>query len=289
MELFNVKKPELSDFNLTQADVISIMKYEALLLKRKEVKEFISRAPFSFLATHTFVGFFIFVMLLCSAWKLKQAFIAGMIPCVWNFSRTLVLLFWLTPPSGYHDKKKAYQSYEEKQKEYHVALEEEKISKEAKQLIERRDARKAAAKAAQTAEQEKRIARKSIDFWHELDGVTFEHEFAALLKDTGFTDITLTATSGDEGIDLWGTDPSGNRCIFQCKAYKDAVVPAQVRELLGSLSAVKGKAKYAVMVALSGTTSGALSFAKKNEVLIWNGETLTEMAKSVVCQRESGR
>jgi HJR/Mrr/RecB family endonuclease len=180
------------------------------------------------------------------------------------------------------EKKKALQMYEEKEKEYNALLEEKRLCDEAKVLIEKQEARKAAAKAAETAESEKKNARRNIEFWQELDGLTFEHEFAALLKDSGYTRISLTATTGDEGIDLWGTDPDGNTCIFQCKAYKDPVVPAQVRELLGSLASVKGKAKYAVMVALSGTTAGALSFAKKNELLIWNGKTLTEMAKSAV-------
>jgi hypothetical protein len=185
-------------------------------------------------------------------------------------------------PSGFLEKKKALQMYEDKEKEYNGLLEEKRLRNEAKVLIEKQEARKVAARATEAAEVEKKKARKSIEFWHELDGVTFEREFASLLKDSGFTSISLTATSGDEGIDIWGTDPSGKRCIFQCKAYKDPVVPAQVRELLGSLASVKDKANYAVMVALSGTTAGALGFAKKNEVLIWNGKTLIEMAKTVV-------
>lgn len=185
-------------------------------------------------------------------------------------------------PSGFLEKKKALQMYEDKEKEYNGLLEEKRLCNEAKVLIKKQEARKVAARAKEAAEVEKKNARKSIEFWHELDGVTFEREFALLLKDTGFTSISLTATSGDEGIDIWGTDPIGKRCIFQCKAYKDPVVPAQVRELLGSLASVKYKANYAVMVALSGTTAGAQGFAKKNEVLIWNGKTLIEMAKTVV-------
>jgi HJR/Mrr/RecB family endonuclease len=196
--------------------------------------------------------------------------------------KVLWILLWNHEPSGYREKKKSLQMYEDKEKEYNGLIEEKRLCDEAKVLIEKQEARKLAAKAADAAETDKKNARKNIEFWQELDGHTFEHEFAALLKDSGYTKISLTATTGDEGIDLWGTDPDGNTCIFQCKAYKDPVVPAQVRELLGSLASVKSKAKYAVMVALSGTTAGALSFAKKNELLIWNGKTLTEMAKSAV-------
>ena len=225
---------------------------------------------FLFYLTHSFlVSFFGGLIYFCILAALKT------INALW-------ILLWNHEPSGYYEKKKALQLYEEKQKEYLILINEQRIADEAKVLIERQEARKVASRAAEAAEQEKKTARKNIEFWQELDGVTFEREFASLLKDSGFTSISLTATSGDEGIDIWGTDPSGKRCIFQCKAYKDPVVPAQVRELLGSLASVKDKANYAVMVALSGTTSGALGFAKKNEVRIWNGKTLTEMAKTSV-------
>ena len=214
------------------------------------------------------------------------SFIGALISCAAVALFRGVKCLWIIcpnhQPSGFLEKKKALQMYEEKRKEYLILINEQRLAAEAKILIERQEARKAASRAAEVAEKDKKNARKNIEFWEELDGVTFEREFALLLKDSGYTSISLTATSGDEGIDLWGTDPNGNTCIFQCKAYKDRVVPAQVRELLGSFASVKGKAKFAVMVALSGTTAGALDFAKKNEVLIWNGKTLTEMAKSAV-------
>lgn len=228
----------------------------------------------------------VFLFLFYLTHRFSDSFIGGLIYlCILAVTKTtkaLWILFWNHEPPCYYEKKKALQLYEEKQKEYVMLINEQRIADEAKVLIEKQEARKLAARAAEVAEKDKKNARKNIEFWEELDGVTFEREFALLLKDSGYTSISLTATSGDEGIDLWGTDPDGNTCIFQCKAYKDPVVPAQVRELLGSFASVKGKAKFAVMVALSGTTAGALDFAKKNELLIWNGKTLTEMAKSAV-------
>lgn len=341
-----MKRPELSDFGLSQDDVSAIREYGYILNEKEAILKyictgiFLSRCIFIlstlllFLVTKsilysltTVIVVFLIVRLIYAA----ERYLAGeskkpkeVVPsytkdiCVTlfpPFALGFIAVFWITTkpstsfigaliscsavalfrglkcfwiiclnhqPSGFLEKKKALQLYEDKEKEYFALLEEQRLAAEAKILIERQEARKAASRAAEVAEQDKKNARKNIEFWEELDGVTFEREFALLLKDSGYTSISLTATSGDEGIDLWGTDPNGNTCIFQCKAYKERVVPAQVRELLGSFASVKGKAKFAVMVALSGTTAGALDFAKKNELLIWNGKTLTEMAKSAV-------
>lgn len=341
-----MKRPDLSEFNLSQNDVSAIRKYAHILTKKEAILKYIYTASFLtrcafilctlllFFATKSIllsVATVFVVFLFIRLTYFAERYFSGepkkpkeVVPPYTKdictaffppFALGFILVFWITTnpstsflgafiscaavallkvakclwiicpnhqPSGFLEKKKALQMYEEKEKEYNALLEEKRLCDEAKVLIEKQEARKAAAKAAETAESEKKNARKNIEFWQELDGLTFEHEFAALLKDSGYTGVNLTATTGDEGIDLWGTDPHGNTCIFQCKAYKDPVVPAQVRELLGSLASVKSKAKYAVMVALSGTTAGALSFAKKNELLIWNGKTLTEMAKSAV-------
>jgi HJR/Mrr/RecB family endonuclease len=341
-----MKRPDLSEFNLSQKDVSAIRKYAHILNEKEATLKYICTAPFLtrcafilftlllFFATNSIllsVASVVVILLFIRLIYFAERYFSGepkkpkeVVPPYTNdictalfppFAFGFILVFWITTnpstaflgafiicaavallkvakclwiicpnhqPSGFIGKRKALQMYEDKEKEYNGLLEEKRLCDEAKVLIEKQEARNLAARAADAAEKDKKNARKNIEFWQELDGVTFEREFASLLKDTGFTSISLTATSGDEGIDIWGTDPSGKRCIFQCKAYKDPVVPAQVRELLGSLASVKDKANYAVMVALSGTTAGALGFAKKNEVLIWNGKTLIEMAKTVV-------
>ena len=337
-----MKKPELSDYQLTQEDIYSIRRFENITIRKTEIQQYFNSESFFVIVLVSVVGFLpscilsylacrsllaafaagiiatavifflsrsrnqqsdkartygavaaqivpfiiVFLFLFYLTHSFSDSFLGGLIYfcilAVLKTAKAIWILFWNHEPPGYHETKKRLLLYEEQQKEYLIFIEGQRIADEAKLLIERHEARKIAARAADAAEKEKKNARRNIEFWQELDGLTFEHELAALLKDSGYTSISLTETSGDEGIDLWGTDPDGNTCIFQCKAYKDPVAPAQVRELLGSLASVKTKAKYAVMVALSGATAGALSFAKKNELLIWNGKTLTEMAKSAV-------
>ena len=94
MDSIKMKRPELSDFGLSQDDVVSIKKYDALISKRKEIKEFFYRDPLGFLFVHSAFGIFVFIIVFGSAWKFKQAVLAAMIPCIWTFSKMLFLLLW---------------------------------------------------------------------------------------------------------------------------------------------------------------------------------------------------
>lgn len=271
--------PVLSDFGLSQRDTNKVAKYDLILEKRKEFKELLAHKPVQLLTTIFFVGLigFAVVFYILGLKELKAALVAGVALACFYVLKSLLIYIHMKPPL-YSIHKDALNKYNKKVSEYCEFIEEKKRTDTAKILIEKHEARKVAERIAEAAENEKRNARKSLEFWQELDGIAFENEFASLLKDSGYKDIRLTATTGDEGIDLWGTDLDGYTCIFQCKAYKDPVVPSQVRELLGALASVKDKAKYAVMVALSGTTAGALNFAQKNGLLIWDGMYLTKLA-----------
>lgn len=274
-----MNRPEWKDFGLTQADVTAVQRYDKILAKRKETIEFLRSSPWSFLLVHVAVGLIVFVMLLTSRGTLKQATIGGLLPCVWTFGRTFFVLFWHRIPSIYYEKKKALGLFQLKEGEY-VQYYKEKTRIEQEQRIKaKEEAREVAARATQAAEKEKKTARQHLEFWQGLDGVGFEQELATLLRDSGYKNVSLTAVSGDDGIDLWADDPDGNPCIFQCKAYQNTVSPAQVRELLGALKSVEDKANYAVMVALSGVTGGAEKFAEKNKILIWDGDDLVKMAE----------
>ena len=274
-----MNRPEWKDFGLTQSDITAVQRYDKILANRKETREFLQRSPWAFLLFHVAVGLIVFVFLLGSRFTLKQAAIGGLLPCIWTVSKTLYVLFWHRIPSIYYDKKKALESFRDKEQEF-VKYYKEKTRIEQEQRIKaKEEAREIAARATKAAEKEKKIARQQLEFWQELDGLGFEQELATLLRDSGYINVSLTAVSGDDGIDLWADDPDGNPCIFQCKAYQNTVSPAQVRELLGALKSVEDKANYAVMVALSGVTGGAEKFAEKNKILIWDGDSLVKMAE----------
>lgn len=205
--------------------------------------------------------------------------IAGCTPYLFRSVNAACVLYLKKPPSDYYEKKKKYEAFYERERAYAKYTEEQKRIGQEQRTKAKEEAREIAARLTKAAENEKRIARQHLEFWQELDGVGFEQELATLLRDSGYKNVSLTAVSGDDGIDLWADDPDGNPCIFQCKAYQNTVSPAQVRELLGSFKAVEDKANYAVMVALSGVTGGAEKFAEKNKILIWDGDNLVKMAE----------
>lgn len=67
----------------------------------------------------------------------------------------------------------------------------------------------------------------------------FEKICKRLLTEVGLQDVQITGRSGDQGIDGTGVikvnDVVGFNVIFQCKRYKDAVVPHHVRDFRGTM------------------------------------------------------
>lgn len=278
-----MKRPELSDYGLTEADVVAINRYDKILQQRKESRQLLKESPFAFFFMHTFVGLIFFIFVISSnGTSLKGAIAIGAIPCVWTIVKTLFINFWHKVPPLYFEKKKALNDFHAKETEFAKYFEEQRVIEAERCAKAKAAAKEVAARAARAAEKEKKVARMNLEYWQALDGVTFEKELAALLRDSGYKEVSLTSVTGDDGIDLWATDPDDNPCILQCKAYQNTVSPSQVRELLGSLKAVEDKANYAIMVALSGITGGAEKFAEKNGILVWDGDMLVEMAKNVI-------
>jgi hypothetical protein len=126
---------------------------------------------------------------------------------------------------------------------------------------------------------EKAEMQKNYEYWFSLDGKRFEEDLKALLLRSKYTSVRLTPTTGDQGIDLWATAPDGRTAIFQCKAHKKKIGPSAVRDLFGTFVALKGKADYAVMVALSGCTSGARTYAQQNGIYVWTINDILKLNK----------
>jgi len=126
---------------------------------------------------------------------------------------------------------------------------------------------------------EKAELQKNYEYWFSLDGKRFEEDLKALLLRLKYTSVKLTPTTGDQGIDLWATAPDGRTAIFQCKAHKKRIGPSAVRDLFGTFTALKGKADYAVMVALAGCTSGAKAYAQQNGIQVWTVNDLLKLNK----------
>lgn len=126
-------------------------------------------------------------------------------------------------------------------------------------------------------------ARQQRDWWFGLTGRQFEREVASLFEKLG-NEVELTPASGDGGIDLI-VETINETVAVQCKAHRNPVGPAVVRELFGAISADKEYTR-GLLVALGGVTSGAGDFAARNRIEVWTVDDVIRQAAK--CQYDSG-
>jgi HJR/Mrr/RecB family endonuclease len=127
---------------------------------------------------------------------------------------------------------------------------------------------------------QKKIEACKKEFWHELSGEAFETELKKMLRLIDYKNFNSSghANRPDEGVDFTAVDPSGKKCIIQCKAHKKPISASHVRDLLGALAACKGEATYAVMASLGGLTEPAQKFADRNGIHVWTIEDVVKMS-----------
>ncbi len=109
----------------------------------------------------------------------------------------------------------------------------------------------------------------------------FERLSQRLLRESGFQHVSVTGRSGDGGIDGLGTlqvNPFVSfNVLFQCKRYKGAVAPSQVRDFRG---AMMGRADKGIILTTGTFTLEAKKEARRDGVPpieLVDGETLLEM------------
>lgn len=91
----------------------------------------------------------------------------------------------------------------------------------------------------------------------------FEKICKRLLSEVGIHDVLITGGSGDQGIDGTGVikvnEVVGFTVIFQCKRYKDSVVPHHVRDFRGTM---QGRADKGIII-----TTGRFTAEAKREAI----------------------
>lgn len=109
--------------------------------------------------------------------------------------------------------------------------------------------------------------------WLALDGWSFEHAVAEVLRKKGY-EVQVTSGSNDGGIDL--IIMREGRCVIaQCKNHALPVGPAVVREIYGAM--ISHGASEAWLISSSGITDGATNFTEGkpirvvdlNEIIRW--------------------
>lgn len=116
-----------------------------------------------------------------------------------------------------------------------------------------------------------------------MDGHDFEHWCAELLRRNGFTNVSVTPGSNDQGIDVLAYK-DGLKYGVQCKCYSNDLGNKPVQE------ATAGRAVYGCDIAVVMTnrhfTKGAVEAAKATGVWLWDRDKLAQMVSNA---KETGR
>ena len=118
-----------------------------------------------------------------------------------------------------------------------------------------------------------------------LSSSGFERLSQRILREAGFTQVFVTGSSGDGGIDGYGTlqvNPLVSfKVLFQCKRYAKSVSPSQVRDFRGAMA---GRADKGIIVTTGTFTSEARRESSRDGVPpieLIDGEKLVDMLENL--------
>ena len=113
----------------------------------------------------------------------------------------------------------------------------------------------------------------------------FERLAQRLLREAGFTQVTVTGKSGDGGIDGFGTLQVNYlvsfKVLFQCKRYAKSVSSSHVRDFRGAMS---GRADKGIVITTGSFTAEAKREATRDGVHpieLIDGEKLVDLLESL--------
>ena len=117
---------------------------------------------------------------------------------------------------------------------------------------------------------------------HEMDPYAFERLAMRLLRECGFSKVSVTKKSGDNGIDGFGKVSLNGivtiNVAFQCKRYAGLVSNSAVRDFRGSLPAGIEKGIFITTGAFSnGAVQEAMDFGKTPTIDLIDGENLINL------------
>ncbi|MFF0079793.1 restriction endonuclease [Streptomyces canus] len=102
-----------------------------------------------------------------------------------------------------------------------------------------------------------------------MNGRTFEHHIAKLLRRDGCTNVTVQGGHGDRGIDVSGLTADGRRLVVQCKRFAPYlnITSPDMQRFVGAAK-VLHSAEVALFVATCPFTSEALSIAAETGITV---------------------
>lgn len=118
------------------------------------------------------------------------------------------------------------------------------------------------------------VAANDISLIDGMEGHEFEYFCAELLKKDGFSDVSVTKGSGDQGVDILAMK-GGVKYAIQCKNYSSPLGNTPVQEV--SAGKLFYNCHVGVVMTNSTFTSGAKALAQATGVLLWDRTTLQKM------------
>ena len=116
----------------------------------------------------------------------------------------------------------------------------------------------------------------SADF---MEGHSFEHFCADLLRDNGYIHVSVTPGSGDQGADVIA-EKDGVRYAIQCKNYASPLSNTPIQEV--NAGKMMYKCHVGVVMTNSTFTPGAKALADATGVLLWDRTVLQKMMASLL-------
>lgn len=111
-----------------------------------------------------------------------------------------------------------------------------------------------------------------------MDGVEFERYCAKLLMRNGYEDVSLTKTSGDQGIDIIAYRDNIKYGI-QCKCYSSDLGNSAVQEVFAGKTFYK--CHIGVVLTNQHFSSSAIALAENNGIVLWGREMLLKLIKNI--------
>ena len=109
-----------------------------------------------------------------------------------------------------------------------------------------------------------------------MDGHTFEHYCAGLLRKNGFHHVEVTRGSGDQGIDILAWKHRKKYGI-QCKCYSYYLGNKAIQEAYAGMKFYE--CDVAAVLTNQYFTNSAVALSEKTDVLLWNRSVLEELRK----------
>ncbi|MGD0716259.1 MAG: restriction endonuclease [Gaiellaceae bacterium] len=139
----------------------------------------------------------------------------------------------------------------------------------------------------ETAQRHLRERSQNLGGLLALTAHEFELRVGEILREHGYDQIEHVGRSGDLGIDLFATDPAGERVGIQCKRYApDKLVRApEVRLLYGDMTHASVRGMF---VTTSGYTADATAYAESHSIVLIDGDRLAKLLAATVSKTALG-